>query len=112
MQLQVQAVHRVVCLVDQAEEFAVLVEALRLESPLASEQETVHWLNQITERGRLLEKVSTVDNPRREVRCMCHSGPPAADVIDRQAGLIECGRSTQRRDDSPEASEIGEEVAP
>ena len=53
MQLEVQAVHCVVRLVDQPEELAVLVEALRLESLSASEQKTEHWLNQLAERRRL-----------------------------------------------------------
>ena len=45
--------HRVARLVDQPEEFAVLVEAFRLESPLTSEQESEHRLNQCAERSRL-----------------------------------------------------------
>jgi hypothetical protein len=44
MRLEVQAVHRVAC----------LVEPLRLESPLASEQETEHRLNQVAGCARLL----------------------------------------------------------
>ena len=54
MQLQVQAVHRAVRLFDQPEEFAVLVEPLRLKSPSASEQETEHRLNQVAERSSKL----------------------------------------------------------
>jgi hypothetical protein len=42
------------CLVDQPEEFAVLVEALYVKSPIAPVQETEHRLNQIAECGRLL----------------------------------------------------------
>ncbi len=53
MQLEVQAVHCVVRLLDQSEELALLVERFRLESPLASVQETEHRLNQIAERGGL-----------------------------------------------------------
>ena len=54
MQLEVQAVHRVVRLFDEAEEFAVLVEPLRLKSLSASEQKTEHRLNQLAGRSRLL----------------------------------------------------------
>ena len=59
MQLQVQAVRRVVPLVDQSEELALLVERFRLESALASVQETEHRLYQVAERRRLLWGEST-----------------------------------------------------
>jgi hypothetical protein len=63
MQLKVQAVHRVVRLVDQSEELAVLVERLRLKSPLASVQETERRLNQIAECGSLLGDAGAPEPP-------------------------------------------------
>jgi hypothetical protein len=47
MQLQVQAVHCVVRLLDQPEALGVLIEPLGLKSPLASVQETEHRLREI-----------------------------------------------------------------
>ena len=52
--LSLQTVHCVVRLLDRSEKFAVLVEPVRLKSPLASEQETERRLNQVAERSRLL----------------------------------------------------------
>ena len=60
MQLKVQAVHRVVRLVDQSQELAALVEPLRLESPPAAEQETEHRLNQVAKRSRLPDTFSSL----------------------------------------------------
>jgi hypothetical protein len=63
MQLKVQAVHRVVRLLDQSEEFVALIEPLRLESPLALVQETEHRLNQIAKCGSLLGDAGAPEPP-------------------------------------------------